>query len=366
MEPGAVTDPWIIWPVGALVLVALLCGLSAIVNLATLRSIRPPKREPFPTIRRRELSFRDVLIPGLIALITGLLISVAASFLHDGLTRNGQGAAAAGMAIFFIVVIAFAVSAPLVLRKGMEIQDLATDPVTIAAAAKTLYRASRDDVAALQILNSNYRAWQKVQGAQAVTPGSRRESQVANAAMAQLMPGGRPPQKSRWRLLPALLRTRPVYLLFPIAVTLAATVIALYSVGNHVDRSALELAAMRATVWSFAVIALLMILLFWWSHLVASARLYRVGQVSAVAAEIALRAADARIRAARAREDEMNDLPRRIDQWGATAAATSVAATRATARSAAVGVATGIAAASIAGMGVAIAATRYRAVHARD
>lgn len=318
------SDPWIITPIAAIGLVLLACGVSGVVNLATLYTIRLPRRVPFPTIRRRALSMRDIIVPGVLALLTGVLISLASAFLFDGLTRGTTGSLETGVVIFVGVIVAFAIVSAVWFRSGMEIGDLAKDPSTIAAAAKSLHGASPDDANTLRILHRNHQEWNERQGAIAFNPGTGRASTAANAAMARVLPRGRRPQRTRWALLGPLLRMRPLLLSGPI-VTVAGVIVALSAVPAHaVPAHAVEAAALRAAIITVALIALLAVLLFWWSEIVCSARRYRIGRASSAAADIALAAAQSRISSARDHDRAMKALPRRIDRWGVAAAAVAL------------------------------------------
>ena len=291
------SDPWIITPIAAIGLVLLACGVSGVVNLATLYTIRLPRRVPFPTIRRRALSMRDIIVPGVLALLTGVLISLASAFLFDGLTRGTTGSLETGVVIFVGVIV---------------------------AAAKSLHGASPDDANTLRILHRNHQEWNERQGAIALNPGTGRASTAANAAMARVLPRGRRPQRTRWALLGPLLRMRPLLLSGPI-VTVVAVIVALSAVPAHaVPAHAVEAAALRAAIITVALIALLAVLLFWWSEIVCSARRYRIGRASSAAADIALAAAQSRISSARDHDRAMKALPRRIDRWGVAAAAVAL------------------------------------------
>ena len=226
------SDPWIITPIAVIGLVLLACGVAGVVNLATVYTIRLPRRVPFPTIRRRALSMRDIIVPGILALLTGALISLASAFLFDGLTRGTTGSLETGVVIFVGVIVAFAIVSAVWFRSGMEIGDLAKDPSTIAAAAKSLHGASPDDANTLRILHRNHQEWKERQGALALSPGTGRPSAAANAAMFRVLPRGRRPQQTRWALLGTLLRIRPLLTTGPI-VTVVGVIVALSAIPEH-------------------------------------------------------------------------------------------------------------------------------------
>lgn len=319
------SDPWIIAPIAVIGVIVLTCGVAGVVNLATLYTIRLPRRVPFPTIRRRALSTRDIIVPGILALLTGVLISLAGAFLFDGLNHGTTGAFGTGVLIFVGVNVVFAIVGTVWFRGGMEIGDLAKDPFTIAAAAKSLYGASPDDADTLRTLRRNHQERKERQSALALSPGAKRSSAAADAAMARVLPSGRRPQQTRWVLLGVLLRMRPLLMTGPI-LTVAGAAVALSAVNEHVlAADTVETAALCVMIITVSAIAFLAVVLFWWSEIVCSARRYRIGRAGSAAADIALTAAQSRISAARDHDRAMSALPRRIDRWGLAAAAIAVA-----------------------------------------
>jgi len=320
-------SPWVTMPIGVAGFVLLACLIIGGVNLATLYTIRVPQRVPFPTIRRRALSIRDIVIPGFLALLTGLLISLAASFMFDGFTRRTAGAFEVGAGIFVVVLVVFTVIAAIWFRSGMEIGDLAKEPFTISAAATSLHGTSPDDASTLRGLHRNDQAWKQQEGALAFSPGTGRISPAADRALAAVMPGGSRPRRSRWRLLGALLRVRWGMWVWPAAVVVCGVVAwaALHFSAGSEDR--LELAAMRATIVTITALALASVVLLWWSEILCSARRYRVGRLGSVCADIALASAGRRTSTASDRERAADALPGRIDRWGAVVLTAVIAST---------------------------------------
>ena len=67
---------------GLLVIVNLLAG---ILELATIRTIRPPEHRTFTYIRLAANQNQTIFAPALGALVSGLLVSISASFFYEGL-----------------------------------------------------------------------------------------------------------------------------------------------------------------------------------------------------------------------------------------------------------------------------------------
>lgn len=310
------SDPMILLPLVGLALVLIFCLIIGVVNLGTYYTIRPPKRLPFPTIRHRALSLQQILIPGLLALLTGLLVSLASNFLFNGLTEAIEQNVQFGFIIFVSVFLGFAVISAVWFNGGMEIGDLAKDPNTIAAAAKSLHGVSPEDNATLRLLRRNHSHWKKQSGGLAFRPGSKQVRLAANNALNLTVPRGRPPVRSRWLLLPMMLILCPGRLIGPI-ITLASTVVALIAIAGYAGAATeIDVASLRAAVITIAILDAVVIALYWWSELVTAVRRYRIGCVTSVAADLALASAASRIHTTLKRDQSINELPTRLERIG--------------------------------------------------
>jgi hypothetical protein len=122
--------------IGAGVLFSILNLILGIFELGTLRTIRPPKQKTFTYLRLAENQFQNVVLPALGALISGLFVSMSASFFYAGMTNPGDSSPEfAGPALFMAAGVALAVTLGVFLKGVGEPAELARDPFTIRAAA---------------------------------------------------------------------------------------------------------------------------------------------------------------------------------------------------------------------------------------
>lgn len=120
--------------VGALCVI--LNMVLGIIELATLRLIRPAKLKTFAHIRLSASQYQTIIGPAVGALISGLFVSLSASFFYGALT-GGQGAwhQQAGAMILITGMVALVITLHLFLKDFGEPAELARDPSTIRAAA---------------------------------------------------------------------------------------------------------------------------------------------------------------------------------------------------------------------------------------
>lgn len=118
---------------GLLIILSLFLG---IVELATLRTIRPPEQKTFTYIRLAANQYQNIVVPAMGALISGLFVSMSASFFYEGITNEDDSwRQPTGSAIFIAGAVALAITLRAVLKGVGEPAELARDPFTIRAAA---------------------------------------------------------------------------------------------------------------------------------------------------------------------------------------------------------------------------------------
>lgn len=121
--------------IGGLLLFAQL--LAGIAELATASTIRPPEDKTFTHIRLAANQYQTVALPALGALISGLLVSISASFFYEVLS----GATlfwhlGAGIAAFLAAEVALVVILRLAMNRVGDPSELVDNPFAIRAAAK--------------------------------------------------------------------------------------------------------------------------------------------------------------------------------------------------------------------------------------
>ncbi|MEP7763931.1 hypothetical protein [Sanguibacter sp. 25GB23B1] len=121
---------------GAGALLVSLTSLLGIVELATIRTIRPPKQRTFSHIRHAATQYQTIFAPALAALVSGLFVSLSASFFYASLTSEQDSwHQAAGPVAFIGGMVALAATLWSALKSVGEPAELARDPFTIRAAA---------------------------------------------------------------------------------------------------------------------------------------------------------------------------------------------------------------------------------------
>ncbi|MFF3037073.1 hypothetical protein [Arthrobacter citreus] len=120
--------------VGGLFLLLFL--VLAVVELAFLRTIRPPRRKNFAFIRLNATQYQTIFAPALGALISGLFVSISAAFFYEGFT-GGQDSAdvQAGSWVFITGMIVLVITLRLLLKDAGEPAELVREPFSIRAAA---------------------------------------------------------------------------------------------------------------------------------------------------------------------------------------------------------------------------------------
>lgn len=156
--------------IGVGVLICIMSLILGIVEISTLKLIRPPKQKTFSYIRLAATQYQTIFVPALGAMVSGLFVSLAASFFYLGLTGKpaeawtcnpaealtGKPAAAwrcnpaealtgipeetwpqwVGAIMFISGAIALAVTLRAAFKGVGEPSELASDPFTIRAAAE--------------------------------------------------------------------------------------------------------------------------------------------------------------------------------------------------------------------------------------
>lgn len=114
-----------------------LCFLLGVVEMATIRTIRPPKRQTFTYLRLATTQYQTIFAPAMGALLSGLMVSIAASFFYESFKeQEDSGKQLAGAVAFIVGAILLTVTLWSTLKDVGEPMELARDPFTIRAAAE--------------------------------------------------------------------------------------------------------------------------------------------------------------------------------------------------------------------------------------
>jgi hypothetical protein len=157
-EQMETTATWLIGVGGLWVSLSFLLG---VVELATLRTIRPPKRQTFTYIRLAATQYQTVFAPAMGALISGLFVSLAASFFYASFTgQQDSWNQLAGVVTFIAGAIALTVTLWSVLKVGEPV-ELARDPFSIRAAADESAAAPRRGGLDPDVLTQQLDEWEE-------------------------------------------------------------------------------------------------------------------------------------------------------------------------------------------------------------
>lgn len=144
---------------GLLVIVNLLAG---ILELATIRTIRPPEHRTFTYIRLAANQNQTIFAPALGALVSGLLVSISASFFYEGLRFSEPfWYRYAGVASFFAAGFALVVTLRSAIKGVGDPSELANDPFTIRAAAEEYSEDARRATLSPEFLEKRLSQWER-------------------------------------------------------------------------------------------------------------------------------------------------------------------------------------------------------------
>ncbi|WP_262775577.1 hypothetical protein [Brevibacterium permense] len=147
---------------GLSILLVSLNFILAIIEIATICTIHAPKRQTFADIRVKEEQFQTIIAPAMGALISGLLVSISASFLYSNLVNESKDwYRYAGIGVFFIAALSLVFTINLALRGGAQAAELARNPFTIRAAAEEFTDDPRHCPVDPDTLSENLKNWTK-------------------------------------------------------------------------------------------------------------------------------------------------------------------------------------------------------------
>ncbi|GAA2883495.1 hypothetical protein [Microbacterium esteraromaticum] len=321
-----IDNPFVTWAVVGIVTVASMSLFASILNLAQYATMRPPRLRRFAAVRHRALGLQQLLLPALLALGTGLIISMSATYLTAGFREPGAGDdTLIGLALLVAAFLLAAVIGAFLLTGGVEIADLAKDPVTITSAAGSLTGAAPDDAAALADLRTNLAEWRRVRGVRAFFSNRDLGDDALNSALDAVIDARAAKLSTsirylRPRLLMPVLRAFPSMLLGPLTV-ISGLVIALVALQIDPSRGSLQWAGVTAAVVTMVLLAFAATVFHWWSKLLCAVRQYADYRSYELPAAQALDEADARITGELARRQGLAALPARLDMLAAAVSA---------------------------------------------
>ncbi|WP_347346421.1 hypothetical protein [Microbacterium sp.] len=294
-----------------------LAAMFGILQLISYWSIRPAKPQAFAQRRHRQRHLRETIVPAVAALVTGLLVSVSATYFVRGLdgiaTAAGRTLFAPALLFLLLAGLLLAVLLPVLLRLNANLYGTATTPDLIGPAADALPGAEPDPRGAWCTLVGNYREWWRFRGSYAFGSRPQRTPPVRlNRALRVVPRDPALPLRLTWRMLSwslivSSVRSRPLqfgWVALP-TVLLPVGIIAFYATGELIADTPAE--PFESAAWGIAV-ALALNLFYWWTLLVSALRTHAARLEECGRARAALRDAKARIDEHEAREAQLDQL----------------------------------------------------------
>jgi len=143
----------------ALALIAAGSILSAVLEKASFKSIKPNPAVSINDAIMREKDFRSILMPGYIAVGAGLFVSLAASYLFAGMTQSDRLLQGIGVAIFFGALVPATFGLYSIVRTPASTSNIAKSPQLIALAARSISAEAHDAPQQLKALEKAHERW---------------------------------------------------------------------------------------------------------------------------------------------------------------------------------------------------------------
>lgn len=122
---------------GGGLLCMVMCVLSSVVELVTLRRISAPPPRTFSRMVARATHWQTIALPAMGALLASWLVSLSASFVFVSFTADPGGwQSAVGVGLLIVALVLLAVTLNFALRRVGDPADLLHDPWAIHAAAQ--------------------------------------------------------------------------------------------------------------------------------------------------------------------------------------------------------------------------------------
>lgn len=150
------------------ILLVALNFILTFIEISTICTIHPPKRQTFADIRVKEEQFQTIIAPAMAALVSGLLVSISASFFYSNLVNESKDwYRYVGLGVFFAAALSLIFTINLALKGGAQAAELARNPFTIRAAAEEFTDDPRYGPVDPGTLSENLKDWTRNRSAHA-------------------------------------------------------------------------------------------------------------------------------------------------------------------------------------------------------
>jgi hypothetical protein len=150
--------------------------LLAIAEIALMGTIRAPAPRNFSYMRRESSQYQTVFAPALAALVSGLFVSLSASFFYAGVVGAIDDGQQFGIVTFALGAVALVVILRLLLKDSLGVAELARDPFAIRAAAEEFALNPRDGALKPELLRQRLSYWESHMSARSLNLSVDRRS----------------------------------------------------------------------------------------------------------------------------------------------------------------------------------------------
>lgn len=153
------------------------------VNLITYRSNVPESAQSFAAVRSSENDFRSIVAPAIAALVTGLLVSVSATYAYDALRGKGEDNIGASFGFLMVALVILVILLQPLMRGELSTEKLAQHPQRIYLAAKSITGMEEDAPVRISRLRTALKNWTKRSAAYSMGWPAKAESPLMNTAL---------------------------------------------------------------------------------------------------------------------------------------------------------------------------------------
>lgn len=197
-----------------------------VVNLITYRSNVPESAQSFAAVRSSENDFRSIVAPAIAALVTGLLVSVSATYAYDALRGKGEDNIGASFGFLMVALVILVLLLQPLMRGELSTEKLAQHPQRIYLAAKSITGMEQDAPVRISRLRTALKNWTKRSAAYSMGWPAKAESPLMNKALKGVPANAALPLWPAWcvvwrtGVVWATLRTAPWRFGWPLSVLL--------------------------------------------------------------------------------------------------------------------------------------------------
>lgn len=152
-------------------------------NLITYRSNVPESAQSFAAVRSSENDFRSIVAPAIAALVTGLLVSVSATYAYDALRGKGEDNIGASFGFLMVALVILVILLQPLMRGELSTEKLAQHPQRIYLAAKSITGMEEDAFARISRLDTALENWTKRSAGYSMGWPTKAESPLMNTAL---------------------------------------------------------------------------------------------------------------------------------------------------------------------------------------